>query len=153
MMKNKAKFKELVLYVLFGGLTTLVNFFVFWMLNKAIGEKAYLANNVVAWFAAVIFAYVTNKLWVFDSESWAFKVVIKEISEFFLARVFSLAVEEGGLWLFIEKMGFDRFSFSSLGFELTGKLIAKIILAVIVVILNYIFSKFIIFAKKKKEKN
>lgn len=145
------KYKEIILYVLFGGFTTVVNLVVFWLLNKTIGETAYLVNNAIAWFVAVVFAYITNKIWVFDSKSWAFKVLIKEIPEFFLARVFSLLVEESGLWLLIEKMGFDRFSFTALGFEITGKLIAKIILAVIVVILNYIFSKFIIFARKKKE--
>lgn len=145
------KYEELILYVVFGGLTTLVNFIAFWLLNKTIGEAAYLVNNVIAWFVAVVFAYITNKLWVFDSKSWKFKVLLKEVPEFFLARVFSLLVEEGGLWLFIEKMGFDEFSFTVLGFEVTGKLIAKIVLAVIVVILNYFFSKFVIFAKKKKE--
>lgn len=145
------KYEELILYVVFGGLTTLVNFIAFWLLNKTIGEAAYLVNNVIAWFVAVVFAYITNKLWVFDSKSWKFKVLLKEVPEFFLARVFSLLVEEGGLWLFIEKMGFDAFSFTILGFEVTGKLIAKIVLAVIVVILNYFFSKFVIFAKKKKE--
>ncbi|MDE5604400.1 MAG: GtrA family protein [Eubacterium sp.] len=147
------KYQEIILYVLFGGFTTVVNLAVFWLLNKAIGENAYLINNIIAWFAAVVFAYITNKLWVFESKSWALKIVIKEIPEFFLARVFSLAVEEGGLWLFVEIMEFDKLSFDLLGFAFTGKLIAKILLAVIVVILNYIFSKFIIFAKKKNESN
>lgn len=150
MKKIKEKYKELVLYVFFGGLTTLVNFAAFWLLNKSVGEEAYLINNIIAWFIAVVFAYITNKLFVFESKSWAFNAVVKEIPEFFLARVFSLMVEEGGLWLFVEKMEFDRFSFSLLGFEITGKLVAKIVLAVIVVILNYFFSKFIIFAKNKK---
>ena len=147
-MKNK----EIILYVLFGGLTTLVNFFAFWLLNKTAGEEAYLVNNAAAWLIAVVFAYITNKLWVFDSKSWAFKIIGREIPEFFLARIFSLFVEEAGLWLFVEKAGFDRLSFSALGFEVTGKLLAKAVLAVIVVILNYFFSKFIIFAKGKKNK-
>lgn len=144
------KYQELILYVLFGGFTTVVNLAVFWLLNQVIGETAYLVNNVIAWFCAVVFAYVTNKLWVFESKSWAFKVIIKEVPEFFLARVFSLLVEEGGLWFFVEIMEFDKLSFNLFGFEITGKLIAKLVLAVIVVILNYIFSKFVIFAKKKK---
>ena len=144
------KYKELILYVLFGGLTTLVNFVVFYLLNIATGEEYYLVNNVIAWFAAVIFAYITNKLWVFESKSLAVKTVFKELAEFFSARIFSLGVEEGGLWLFVDKLGFDSFSFSLFGFEVTGKLIAKLVLAVIVVILNYFFSKFIIFKKNKK---
>lgn len=146
------KYEELILYVVFGGLTTVVNFVAFWLLNKVLGEELYLVNNVIAWFVSVVFAYVTNKLWVFESKSWAPKILFKEVPEFFAARLFSLFVEEGGLWLFVDKMGFDKFSFSILGFEFTGKLIAKIVLAVIVVILNYFFSKFVIFAKKKKEK-
>ena len=144
------KYKEPILYLIFGVLTTLVNFVSFYLLNKAAGEKYYLINNVIAWFFAVIFAYVTNKLWVFGSKGFALKTVVKEIPEFFAARLFSLAVEEGGLWLFVDRLGFDRFSFSLFGFEFTGKLIAKVALAVIVVILNYFFSKFIIFRKAKK---
>lgn len=146
------KYEELILYVVFGVLTTVVNFAVYWVLNKALGDNFYLVNNVIAWFVSVVFAYVTNKLWVFESKSWAPKVLLKEVPEFFAARIFSLLVEEGGLWLFVEKMGFDAFSFEILGFEFTGKLIAKLVLAVIVVILNYFFSKFVIFAKKKKDK-
>ncbi|MEZ3420367.1 MAG: GtrA family protein [Eubacterium sp.] len=146
------KYEELILYVVFGGLTTVVNFAVYWVLNKALGENFYLVNNVIAWFVSVVFAYVTNKLWVFESKSWAPKILAKEVPEFFAARVFSLLVEEGGLWLFVEKMGFEKFSFDLFGFEFTGKLIAKLVLAVIVVILNYFFSKFVIFAKKKKDK-
>lgn len=146
------KYEELILYVVFGGLTTVVNFAVYWVLNKALGESYYLVNNIIAWFVSVVFAYITNKLWVFDSKSWAPKVLVKEVPEFFAARIFSLLVEEGGLWLFVEKMGFDEFSFEIFGFEFTGKIIAKLVLAVIVVILNYFFSKFVIFAKKKKSK-
>lgn len=145
------KYKELILYLVFGGLTTLVNFVVFYLLNVVTGEEYYLVNNIVAWFASVIFAYITNKLWVFESKSLAVKTVVKELAEFFSARIFSFAVEEGGLWLFVDKLGFDNFSFSVFGFEATGKLIAKLVLAVIVVILNYFFSKFIIFKKNKKE--
>ena len=147
------KYEEVILYVVFGGLTTLVNFVSFWVFNKILGEKFYLVSNVIAWFISVVFAYVTNKLWVFESKSWAFKILLKEVPEFFAARLFSLGVEEGGLWLFVDKFGFDRYSFTVFNFEVTGKLIAKVLLAVIVVILNYFFSKFIIFATKGKKKD
>lgn len=146
------KYEEVILYVVFGGLTTLVNFVSYWAFNKILGENLYLVSNVIAWFISVVFAYVTNKLWVFESKSWAFKVLLKEVPEFFAARLFSLGVEEGGLWLFVDKFGFDRYSFTVFNFEVTGKLIAKVLLAVIVVILNYFFSKFIIFATKNKKK-
>lgn len=143
------KYKELITYVIFGVLTTVVNFVAFWILSRALGERLYLLNNAIAWIISVAFAYVTNKLWVFDSKSWEAKLVLKEIAEFVAARLFSFGVEEGGLFLFVTVMRFDRFSFTLLGFEITGQLIAKVILAVIVVILNYFFSKFVIFAKKK----
>lgn len=147
-MKKSDKLKELVLYVLFGALTTLVNFVVFWLCNRLIGEKLYLANNIIAWVVAVFFAYVTNKLFVFESKSWNIKLVSKEVLEFIGARVFSLAIEEGGLWLLVEILKFDRFAFNIASFEINGKLIAKVVLAVVVVILNYFFSKFVIFKKK-----
>lgn len=142
------KYKELITYVIFGVLTTVVNFGIFWLFNLLLGEELYLVNNVIAWVAAVAFAYVTNKLWVFESKSWKPSVIAKEIPSFVAARLFSLAVEEGGLWLFIDVLAFDKLSFSVLSFTITGKLIAKLILQVIVVILNYIFSKLVIFKKK-----
>ena len=119
------KYEEVILYVVFGVLTTLVNFVSFWVFNKILGEKFYLVSNVIAWFISVVFAYVTNKLWVFESKSWAFKILLKEVPEFFAARLFSLGVEEGGLWLFDDIFGFDRYSFTVFNFEVTGKLIAK----------------------------
>lgn len=146
------KYEEVILYVLFGGLTTVVNFISFWLFSKLFGEKVYLLNNVIAWFISVVFAYVTNKLWVFESKSWEGKVLLKEIPSFFAARLFSLGVEEAGLWLFVDMLHFGDKKFEVFGFEFGGQLIAKVVLAVIVVILNYFFSKFVIFAKKKKNK-
>ncbi len=137
------------MYVIFGFLTTIVNFFAFWLFSKLLGEELYLLNNGIAWVAGVIFAYVTNKLFVFSSKSWEFKVVSKEIAEFFIARLLSFGVEEGGMFLFISLLGFGEKALTVLGFTITGQFIVKIILAVIVVILNYIFSKFIIFKKHK----
>ena len=143
------KYKELILYVVFGVLTTLVNFAVFWIFTKILGENLYLFNNAVAWVAGVIFAFVTNKLFVFESKKWNTKTIGKELPEFVGARLFSFGVEEGGMWLFVDALGFGEKSLTLLGFTITGQIIAKIALAVIVVILNYFFSKFIIFKKKK----
>ena len=145
------KHKEVIVYVIFGALTTFVNLAAFYILELLFGNNttSYLYNNAVAWIIAVIFAYVTNKLFVFNSKSWEFKVILKEILEFLGARIFSFAVEEAGLWLFVDILSFGNLSFNLLGFDITGGLIAKIVLAVIVVILNYFFSKFIIFKSKK----
>lgn len=142
------KYKELLLYVIFGGLTTVMNFIAFWICGKILGDELYLISNAIAWFISVVFAYFTNKLFVFESKSFAPKVLFKEISEFFGARVFSFFVEEGGLILLVQTLNFGEFSLTVFGFEISGQLIAKLILAVIVVILNYFASKFVIFRKK-----
>ncbi len=151
MKKLIEKYKELVLYIIFGVLTTLVNFASFKIFNMILGEENYLVSNVIAWFISVIFAYVTNKIFVFESRSWNVKVIGKEIISFFAARVFSFAVEEFGLYALVDLLGFDKYSVDVFGFMLGGKMISKILLAVIVVILNYFFSKLVVFRKKKKE--
>lgn len=144
------KYKELITYVIFGGLTTVVNLISFKLFNVILGEEHYLISNVIAWFIAVVFAYVTNKLFVFESRSWEIKIIRKEIISFFAARVFSLGIEELGLWILVSLLHFDTYSITLFGIVIGGKMIAKIVLAVVVVILNYIFSKLVIFKKKEK---
>lgn len=145
------KYKELVLYVIVGAATTLLNFSIFYLLNLVLGEDLYLVNNIIAAIIAITFSYIMSKLFVFESKSFAVKTVIREMVEFYSARFLSLIIDEGGMWLLVEILDFDRFSFTVLGFEVTGKLIAKLAVTVIVVILNYIFSKFVVFRKKKKD--
>ena len=142
------KYKELIIYVIFGGLTTVVNLAVFTLCGMALGDDKYLISNVIAWFAAVVFAYVTNKLWVFESKSWNIKVLLKEVPSFFAARVLSFVIEEVGLFVFVDLLSFNELSIRILSFEIGGELIAKAVLAVVVVVLNYIFSKLVIFKKK-----
>ena len=143
------KYKELITYVVFGALTTLVNFVAFYIFTGILGEKLYLVTNAIAWVISVVFAYITNKLFVFESKSWNLKLVLKESVEFTGARIFSFLIEEGGMLLFVSVLGLGELSFDIFGFTITGQLIVKLILAVIVVIMNYFFSKFIIFKKKK----
>ena len=142
------KNKEIILYLAFGVATTLVNFVVFWALEQLLGTDAYLVNNVIAWVAAVAFAYVTNKLFVFQVNSWDRKVLAREVPEFLGARVLSLVVEELGLLLLVELLKFGEACWKVLGVDLTGTLVAKVLLAVVVVVMNYFFSKFLIFKKK-----
>ena len=145
------KYKEFIMYLIFGVLTTLVNFIAFGFFTKLLGEELYLINNAIAWVAGVVFAYITNKLFVFESKSWKTKVLLKEIPEFLGARIFSFFIEEGGMFLFISVLGFGEKSFNLFGVTITGQFIVKILLAVIVVVLNYVFSKFFIFKKQKTE--
>lgn len=146
------KYKELILYVVFGVLTTLVNFAAFWVFTEILGESLYLLNNAIAWVAGVVFAFVTNKIFVFESKSAEVKKVIKELAEFTAARLFSFGVEEGGMLLFVTALGFGKKTFEIFGFTFTGQFAVKVVLAIVVVILNYFFSKFIIFKKDKKQK-
>ena len=148
--------KETITYLIFGVLTTVVNlvvFKVFDMLFTALTETDLtLLTNFIAWVFAVVFSYITNKLWVFESKSWKFDVLKKEVPAFAGARIFSLGIEELGLLIFISWLGFDRINLDIFGlFSVGGKMIVKIILGVVVVVINYIFSKLIIFKNKEKE--
>ena len=148
-MKNWIiKHKGLVLYAVFGVATTLINFIAFRLCNWLFGNDWYLVNNVIAWVFAVIFAYVVNKVWVFESRSWAFAVIGREIVEFLTARLLSLGIEEVGLLLLVDLLGMKDLMLNLFGLTFSGPFIAKLILAVVVVVLNYFFSKFIIFKKK-----
>lgn len=160
MEKIKTIFKKLVnretvTYLVFGVLTTVVNFGVFKLFDLFFTATTdfdlTLVTNIIAWVAAVVFAFVTNKLFVFESKSWRAEVLKKEVPSFVSARLISLGIEELGLLIFITWLGFDSFVLEIFpGFALGGKMLVKIGLAVIVVVLNYIFSKFIIFGKKEK---
>lgn len=148
---SKKEIIELIKYIVFGVLTTLVSLGTFKLFDVLLGERLYLVSNIISWIFSVIFAFVTNKLWVFESKSWKTAIAGKEFISFIGARLFSLGVEEAGLWLLVSvlKMGAIQ-PFSIFGFEVNGNLIAKVIMQVVVVILNYVFSKFLIFKKKKE---
>ena len=142
------KYKELIIYVLFGGLTTVVNLTVFELFTRLLGSERYLITNVIAWFAAVSFSFVTNKIWVFESKSWNLRILTKEVFSFFAARVLTLGIEEAGLYFFVDILSFSEISFKLFSFEIGGELIAKGLIAVVVVVINYIISKLFIFKKK-----
>lgn len=141
------KHRELIVYLIFGVLTTAVNLATFYAM-ESLTDISYLINNAVAWVVGVVFAFVTNKIFVFESKSWKPSVAGKEAVEFLGARLFSFGVEEVGLWLLVDLIGLASFSKVIFGFDISGELIAKVILAIVVVILNYVFSKLIIFKKK-----
>ena len=141
-MKQKAieiikKYEEVIKYLIIGILTTMVNYIIFVILVN-IAKIEMHTSNIIAWLISVIFAYFTNKLFVFESKSFEIKVLIKEISTFGIARIFSLLLEEAILYIFVNKLEMN-------------KLIIKLIANIIVIVLNYVLSKFIIFRDKKKE--
>lgn len=144
-MKNK---KEIILYIVFGVLTTAVSIITYQVSEYALGEEYYLISNIFSWIFAVAFAFFTNKKYVFESKSWNVKVLKGEIFTFFIARLFSLLVEEAGLFVLVDLLCFSQYGFSIGYYILSGSMIAKLIMQVIVVVSNYFFSKFIIFKKK-----
>lgn len=141
--------REMFDYLFFGVLTTVVNLVCFHLFEKLLGSKYSLISNVIAWIAAVLFAFVTNKFWVFKSKATDIKTLSAEFLSFTGARLFSLGVEELGLLIAQKAFNADEKTFDILSVEISGMMTTKIILAVIVVILNYIFSKLFIFKKKK----
>lgn len=127
--------KETILYIIFGVITTAVDFAAFSLLYYVIGANEVVANTI-AWVLAVMVAFITNKLIVFENKSTDKKEIIKEIVSFALARVLSLVITDGFLVLAKAiKM---------------NMLLAKAIISVVVVILNYIFSKLFIFKKQEE---
>lgn len=140
--------KETITYIIFGVLTTAVSFVSLKIFDMLLGKQLYLLSNTISWVLAVAFAYVTNKLFVFESKSWKPAVLKKEIPSFLTARVASYFVEQGCLWLFMSLLGFDSKVFDFIIVKLSGLMTAKVIASVLVVIINYVLSKFIIFAKK-----
>lgn len=137
------KYKEMILYLVFGVLTTALNYVVFYIFTVPIGIH-YEISNCIAWVAGVIFAFFTNRSIVFNSQAKGFKKKFIEAIEFVAARLFSLIAENIILWFFMEIVPLCPN-------EKWNSLIAKFIGAVVVVILNYIASKFVIFKKDKDE--
>lgn len=121
-------------YLIFGVLTTVVNYIVYLPLLNILQLSAAL-SNVIAWAAAVAFAYVTNKPFVFKSHDWSLRTVIPELSKFISCRVASGAMETAIIFVAVDMLGWN------------GN-IWKLVTSVLVVILNYVFSKLIVFRKK-----
>ena len=140
--------KETLLYFTFGIGTTVINYVVFYLCYHLAQMTSTLANTV-AFVAAVIFAYVTNKLFVFESKSWKPHILMPELLQFLGTRLFSFLVEEAGLFVSDNLLKLGRFELLKLGgLTLDGVMAAKLLLAVFVVIVNYIFCR-LIFKKNK----
>lgn len=129
------KYKEVIAYLFFGGCTTLINIIVYWLLRNVFTMDVVPAD-IIAWIFSVLFAYITNKLWVFESKSWKGSLVLREAAEFFGARLFSLGVDVLLLYVTVDRLHWPD-------------MLMKILANIIVIILNYLFSKLLIFKKKE----
>ncbi len=131
------KYKKIILYLFFGGCTTLVNIVSYYVMSH-IFNCSVMFSTVVAWILSVLFAYLTNRKMVFDSKAKRKKDIIKEITSFFACRIATGIVDWLCMYIFVEKIGFND-------------MVIKIIANIIVIILNYIASKLIVFKEKKSQ--
>lgn len=136
------KYKEIIMYLIFGVGTTAVNWIIYTVLVVCGKTENLTLANIIAWVGAVAFAYITNKLWVFESKSWNLRVVWKELGMFLGARIFS-GIFEIGLFPVLVWLGMNQPIFGVEG------MLAKVVIGVLVIILNYIFSKLLVFKKKE----
>ncbi len=128
------KYREIIVYVIVGGFVTVFNMVIHFALAYFTPLNE-LIIVFIAWFFAVIVAYIANKLWVFESKSFKKDVLIHEVVSFTGARVFSLGVEELIFLIFVTWLGMSQ-------------VIIKIVAGIIVIIMNYAFSKLFIFKRK-----
>jgi len=127
------KYRDLILYGVFGLLTTVVNW-VSYKLFFSLFRIPNVPSTCIAWLLAVLFAFITNKLWVFESKSFEKRILFKELGTFFSARIATGLLDVLIMWYAVDKMNYN---------EDLWKLISN----VIVIIINYIASKLIIFKK------
>ena len=124
---------DLLIYIFFGGLTTVVSFAVYLPLYNWFGCSGTF-SNCVSWIAAVAFAYVTNKPFVFHSHDWSWGTVGPELAKFVSCRIGSGAVETLTILITVDWLGWD------------GNLM-KVLVSILVVVLNYVASKWLVFRK------
>lgn len=128
------KYYDILAYLVFGVLTTVVNYLVYLPCYNLLGMKA-VVSNVIAWAVAVAFAYLTNKPFVFRSHDWSAQTVIPELTKFVGCRVASGAMESVIIFLTVDLFGWN------------GN-VWKLLTSVLVVILNYIGSKLLVFRNR-----
>lgn len=137
MKKLLFKYKSFILYAVFGVLTTLINWGSYYLCYSIL----YIPNipsTIIAWVLAVAFAFVTNKIWVFSSKSFDVKTMLHEIWTFLAARIAT-----GVLDVVIMFLAVDVFEMNSTAWKLISN--------IIVIILNYLLSKFFIFNKRESK--
>lgn len=132
-------YKEVINYLIFGVLAMIVNFVSYYIFAKMLNLDEVISSGL-SWFCSVLFAYITNKLFVFESKTQTLQAFLIEMMSFFLARIVSGALCDVGTFALMVKVFHINDIFS------------KVVTQVMVVVVNYLFSKLIIFRKKKETK-
>ena len=130
------KYRSFIMYGIFGVLTTVINIVVYNIFYYKIGAQNTI-SNIIAWIIAVMFAYLTNKVWVFDSKSWEWSILKKEMIAFVSCRLATGIMDLMIMFVCVDLLGMHA-------------MLMKVSSNVLVIILNYVFSKFVIFKKKGK---
>ena len=125
------KYWDILSYLFFGGLTTVVNYLIYLPCYNLLHLSA-AVSNVIAWVVAVAFAYLTNKPFVFKSHDWSWKTVGPELAKFVSCRIGSGFLETAIIWLTVDVLAWD------------GN-IMKLITSILVVVINYVGSKLLVF--------
>ena len=123
--------RGIILYLIFGVLTTLVNIFAYWLAAHVIGTGV-TVSAAIAWLCAVLFAYVTNRKWVFSSKAFTKRGILHELAAFFACRLFTGVIDIFIMYIFVSLLNFND-------------ILMKTLSNCIVIALNYLGSKFVIF--------
>ncbi|MCI8453159.1 MAG: GtrA family protein [Lachnospiraceae bacterium] len=129
--------REGIAYLIFGVLTTVIDY----IISNALFYLAHMPSvkaQTIAWVAAVLFAFVTNKWWVFESHTLAPKEVWREFVSFIVCRIVTFLFNLAAIFVMVDMMKMEFF-------------VCKLIVSVVVIVLNYVFSKILIFTKKKEK--
>ena len=125
--------REVILYLIFGGLTTLVSIASFWLGHDALGLNEHV-SNVISWILAVTFAFLTNRRWVWPQERMPLGALLRQAASFYAGRLFTLIVEEVILYVFVTRLQWHA-------------LAVKTAAQVVVIVMNYVISKLVVFRK------
>ena len=133
------KYKDVIAYLFFGGVTTLVNIVVYYLCAHVI-KLSTVPSTIIAWIVAVLVAYITNRKWVFHSKVKTFKEIFHEMMTFFECRIATGVLDLLIMYVFVDVLKLND-------------LVIKILSNIIVIILNYVLSKLIVFKKRKEPKD
>lgn len=128
------KYRSFIAYAVFGVFTTVVNIVAYWVCAHPL-HLGTLPSSVVAWFLSVLFAYLTNRRWVFDSQAHGRSEILRECAAFFAARIATGVLDWAIMWLFVDVLHLND-------------LVIKVVSNVVVIVLNFVLSKLVVFRKR-----
>lgn len=132
---KKRNLKEIFLYILFGVLTTIVSISLFFLFHRIWKWNEHI-SNILSWICSVLFAFFTNRIWVFEQSTQGFLSFIRQMTSFFVGRLFTLGLEEGIILIFITMLHYNS-------------MLIKTVAQIIVIAANYLISKLVVFREKE----